>query len=631
MSDPVGGTRGQTPEDVQHLSSRTRPAFAPGDAVPGLSSWLLDRKLGGGGFGEVWLAKHAWIAKERPRAVKFCTDPEARHRLVTHEKNVVLRVMKYAGDHPHIVPLLDCNLDGNAPWLMYEFVEGATLVGLIEQWRELPLPKRLGRAVRTLQAIASALARCHRLDPPLVHRDLKPQNVLMAEGKVPRIIDFGIGGVAMQPKSDGTTGALTAFAARIPTALHNAGTRLYAPPEQLFGAPPNPRDDVYALGIIAFQMIVGDLLTGPGPDAALELRDLKVPGELASLIVKSVAMNADRRPKDATEWEVTLGKLLQKSQKEPETTDGASGLKVVAPPAPTERPARTAAEPPPPAPPQFDVELIAPPPRPAPPLPPPPVPPRQPSPANAPAAGRPEARPEMSPEDDRFFGEGLEDEAPSDWRKPAAVLGALALGGIVLLVVLVSALLKSNKNTTDAKESKEKDAQYVEPKPERKPADLSKKGKGKEKESDAPEAKSDPRLAALATRAGENVIDFATELIPLRPASEPKKPARVVLFKEVQPIFRAYCNDCHGGSTGKPKGNVDLTSLLKMLKSQGPPLIAGKPMDSTLYTLVKGGDMPPDGKKGPNAQELQLIYDWIASGAKERRRTIRRRGLLSLV
>lgn len=106
---------------------------------------------------------------------------------------------------------------------------------------------------------------------------------------------------------------------------------------------------------------------------------------------------------------------------------------------------------------------------------------------------------------------------------------------------------------------------------------------------------------------------------------EPKKPDRVVLFKEVQPILRAYCNDCHGASTGKPKGGVDTTTLAKMLASKGPPLVPGKPNDSTVYTSVKSGEMPPDGKKGPDAKELQLLHDWIAGGAKERRRTVKRR------
>jgi eukaryotic-like serine/threonine-protein kinase len=326
MSDPIDGTRGQTPDDVQRLSAATRPTFAAGEAVPGLSSWVLERKLGGGGFGEVWLARHAWDKEQKPRAVKFCLDPDAKNRLVTHERNVVLRVMKYAGKHPNIVPLLDCNLDGDIPWLMYEFVEGGTLASLIKEWRALPRPKRLGRSVRVLHAIAGALGTFHRFDPPLVHRDMKPHNVLMAEGKVPRVTDFGIGGVVQK---DGTTGPLTAYAARLPSALHSAGTRLYAPAEQLLGSPPSPRDDVYALGVIAYQMVTADLTAAPGTDANQELRDLKVLGELASLIVRSVAVNPDRRPKDATEWESALAAVIGEARNRPEAAPSGGGSKPV--------------------------------------------------------------------------------------------------------------------------------------------------------------------------------------------------------------------------------------------------------------------------------------------------------------
>jgi hypothetical protein len=117
------------------------------------------------------------------------------------------------------------------------------------------------------------------------------------------------------------------------------------------------------------------------------------------------------------------------------------------------------------------------------------------------------------------------------------------------------------------------------------------------------------------------------------PKPKPKEPEpkkvdfKAVSYKEVQPILRTYCYECHGASAGKPKGNVDVTSIAKMLKSKGDPLVPGKPNDSTLYTTIKSGDMPPDGKKGPSEQELKLIHDWIASGAKERRRPVRTRGL----
>ncbi len=303
------GTRNQTPEDRLRLTPA--PAFAPGDPVPGLNSWVLERKLGGGGFGEVWLARHAFDDEQELRAVKFCTDPRVRRRLVTHERNVVVRVMKYAGKHPNIVRLRECNLDGDVPWLMYEFIEGGTLAELIGQWRDWSLAKRLGHAVPVLRALAGALAACHRLDPPLIHRDLKPQNVLMA-GPVPRITDFGIGGVTIEPR----TGTRTVSEALVPSALRCAGTRLYAPPEQMLGAPPDPRDDVYALGVIAYQSVTGDLRTLPGADLTGELTHLQVPDELASLIARSVALNPDLRPKDGSEWEAGLGALSARLRSE---------------------------------------------------------------------------------------------------------------------------------------------------------------------------------------------------------------------------------------------------------------------------------------------------------------------------
>ena len=78
----------------------------------------------------MWLARHEW--KDERRAVKFCTHPDVRHRLIGHEKTVLLRVMRNAGGHPNIVPLLEYSLKAEIPWLMYEFVEGGTLADLIE-------------------------------------------------------------------------------------------------------------------------------------------------------------------------------------------------------------------------------------------------------------------------------------------------------------------------------------------------------------------------------------------------------------------------------------------------------------------------------------------------------------------
>ncbi len=317
-------TRAQDSADRQRLAPGSIHAHEPirlhfesGDPVPGLSSWLLERQLGVGGFGEVWLARHEW--KPDRRAVKFFTHPEARYRLVTHEKRVLVRVMKYAGGHPNIVPLVECNLDGETPWLMYEYVDGGTLIDAVKEWQTRPPTKRLSKAVRAMFAIASAIGHCHRLSTPIVHRDLKPANVLRDESRVLRVTDFGIGGAAIAHALEGQTHGLKTNSGRVPTLIRAAGSFGYASPQQRNGDPPDPRDDVYALGVLAFQLFLGDLTLWPGPDMADDLRALGLPSAVVALLRNSVSHNAAKRPADAHEWKLILEAHTTRS-------GGSSGL-----------------------------------------------------------------------------------------------------------------------------------------------------------------------------------------------------------------------------------------------------------------------------------------------------------------
>src|SRR5262245_51852742 len=149
--------------------------LAPGVHVPHSELWILQEKLGQGGFGEVWRA-HNQITNEE-RAVKFCTHPAARNRLAEHEMKIVRHVLKHltehSREHPHIVPLLECNLTGDVPWLMYEYVPGKrTLANVIEEFRAHTVEERIRRAVPLLHAIAGAIGEMHKLEVPIVHRDL---------------------------------------------------------------------------------------------------------------------------------------------------------------------------------------------------------------------------------------------------------------------------------------------------------------------------------------------------------------------------------------------------------------------------------------------------------------------------
>src|SRR5207253_1876270 len=140
-----------------------------------------------------------------------------------------------------------------------------------------------------LPELPAAVGNFHRLTPPIVHRDLKPSNILLASGgREPpdrtasggsrrplalRITDFGIGGVAVEYMRTHHPQGLSLMTGWLATSLRGSYTPLYASPQQRAGAPPDPRDDVHALGVIGFQMLTGRLDQAPGIDAAEDLRD----------------------------------------------------------------------------------------------------------------------------------------------------------------------------------------------------------------------------------------------------------------------------------------------------------------------------------------------------------------------
>ena len=271
-------------EDLLPLLPTRVSRFRPGDGLPGRPGWTLTDLLGTGGFGEVWLARHPSFASLQ-RAVKFCLDLTDRDRTLLHEGGLVDRVMG-ARDTPHIVKLIDAELTGDAPWLMYEYVPGGDLVARAAGWRVLPAADRHARARDALQQIATAVAHFHKLG--VVHRDLKPANVLVepdADDRSPatlKVADFGIGGVLSAHELSAVTRA-PSTGARLATAARGAFTPLYASPQQKKGLPPDPRDDVFALGVIGYQLLVGDV-TAERPGGKGWKRDLQTQGVSSGLL-----------------------------------------------------------------------------------------------------------------------------------------------------------------------------------------------------------------------------------------------------------------------------------------------------------------------------------------------------------
>jgi formylglycine-generating enzyme required for sulfatase activity len=270
------------------------PRFKPGDTPAGLNGWVLVRRLGVGGFGEVWQVRHP--DEERlVAAVKFCLDDSAR-RLLAHEAKVIGRLMELGRSSPGIVPLLDFNIKADPPWLKYEFVEGGDL--------HAHAPMFFGSAgTRVIHTLAQIVGRFHRLDPAVVHRDLKPSNILltkMADGSYRlRIADFGIGSTAANWALDQER-LQTRPSAALPTALLGSHTPLYASPQQRQGLGPDPRDDVFALGVLWYQLLLGNLASErPSVKWRKKVAHLGLTESLLDLLEACCDDDPEGRPRDA--------------------------------------------------------------------------------------------------------------------------------------------------------------------------------------------------------------------------------------------------------------------------------------------------------------------------------------------
>ena len=289
------------PESVRVLLPTSLPRFKAGEAPPGVGDWELMELLGVGGFGEVWKARNPFLDSAPPAALKFCTDKEAA-RTLRHEAGVLNQVMRQ-GTHPGLVRLLHSYLRADPPCLEYEYVEGGDLAGVIRDWHRGGAVS-LDCVTQTVLQLAEIVGFAHRLDPPVVHRDLKPANVLVQRGPggalLLKVADFGIGGIAasqaIKELTEKPVWHMTALAT-------GTCTPLYASPQQAAGHPPDPRDDVFALGVLWHQMLTGNLALGrPGGSGwKKKLLGQGMNADLVELLENCFEDDPDLRPRDAAE------------------------------------------------------------------------------------------------------------------------------------------------------------------------------------------------------------------------------------------------------------------------------------------------------------------------------------------
>jgi len=215
----------------------TRPASREGSR---LGPYRLDRLLGEGGMGQVWLAERADGLYQRRLALKLLrpgyADPNLRLRF-SREREILARLQ-----HPNIARLLDAGIgEGDQPYLVLEYVEGVPLTDYCRE-HALPVEACLALFLQVCAAVSHAHANL------IVHRDLKPSNMLVTAAGEVRLLDFGI---AKLLDRDANSAALARTEVRAFT-LH------YAAPEQVRGEPVSTLTDVYSLGVVLYELLAGD-------------------------------------------------------------------------------------------------------------------------------------------------------------------------------------------------------------------------------------------------------------------------------------------------------------------------------------------------------------------------------------
>jgi serine/threonine protein kinase len=224
-------------EDEKRFQPPVDVIEAPGRLGEAVGGYILEAELGQGGMGTVYLARRADGEFEQQVALKVVSS-HLRTRFFTERFRAERQILADL-NHPNITRLLDGGVDITGdPYLVMEYVDGQALTRYCDE-RLLAIPER----IRLFLEVCSAVEHAHR--KLVVHRDLKPGNVLVTKEGVPKLLDFGTAKLLL---SDLPETASTAFGALTPR---------YASPEQLRGEPVSTSMDVYALGVMLYELAVG--------------------------------------------------------------------------------------------------------------------------------------------------------------------------------------------------------------------------------------------------------------------------------------------------------------------------------------------------------------------------------------
>ena len=262
--------------------------------------YRLDAQIGAGGMSTVYRAFDSVL--ERRVAVKLM------HREIAADTDQLERFRREARSvaqlsHPHIVGVIDAGEEDGRPYIVFEYVEGETLKDRIRRMGRLPVDEAIAYAIEIARALGAAHAR------HIVHRDVKPQNVLIDEEGSAKVTDFGIA------RSLDDDEGLTADGRVL-------GTTDYVSPEQALGHDVNGQSDIYSLGVVLYEMLVGDVPFHGENQVAVAMKHVRedlpdvqtrrpdVSAGLAAILDRMTDKHLEHRYPDARTLEIDLEDAL---------------------------------------------------------------------------------------------------------------------------------------------------------------------------------------------------------------------------------------------------------------------------------------------------------------------------------
>jgi serine/threonine protein kinase len=277
-------------------------------AIQRVGQYTLEEKIGEGGMGIVYKARHALL--RRPTAVKLLKGTEATAEAVARFEQEVQLTSQLT--HPNTVEIYDFGRTAEGVfYYAMELLPGLDLARLIE----LDGPQPPARSIHILRQVCAALSEAHGAG--LIHRDIKPLNIILSErGGVAdfvKVLDFGLVKQVMQSDSKIT----------VTEAVH--GTPLYVPPERLRDpAQADARTDIYAVGCVAFNLLTGQdpyqarttmelcyHVLNTAPPRAADLAPAPIPEVLDTLVNACLAKDPDQRPRSIDAMAATLAALAE--------------------------------------------------------------------------------------------------------------------------------------------------------------------------------------------------------------------------------------------------------------------------------------------------------------------------------